>query len=89
MIRQLKPADPSNIVPVPVDQVTVSCSGLNPNISVAAVLNQIPRMARVRGLSEIAISALMDQFIQRHQFGFLGEPRVNVLLFNLALGGIK
>ncbi|MGA2491193.1 MAG: potassium-transporting ATPase subunit KdpC [Anaerolineales bacterium] len=88
-IAALKAADPANTQPIPVDLVTSSGSGLDPNISVAAALYQVPRVARLRGMSETAVRALVKQFTQGRQFGFLGEPRVNVLQLNLALDGIK
>ncbi len=71
--------------PVPIDLVTTSGSGLDPDISPAAALFQIPRIARVRGPSEDQIRALVRSQIQKRQFGILGEPRVNVLQLNLAL----
>lgn len=88
-IAALHAADPSNTQPIPVDLVTSSGSGLDPDISVAAALYQIPRVARLRGLSQSAVRALVDQYTQGRQLGFLGEPRVNVLELNLALDGLK
>ena len=88
-IAALKAADPTNTQPIPVDLVTSSGSGLDPNISVAAALYQLPRVARARGMSATALQTLVDKYTQGRQLGFLGEPRVNVLELNLALDEIK
>jgi K+-transporting ATPase, C subunit len=88
-IDALKVADPGNTLPIPVDLVTASGSGLDPHISVAAALYQVHRVAQARGLSDEAVQTLVNQYTEGRQFGFLGEPRVNVLELNLALDGLK
>ena len=88
-IQALKAADPGNTMPIPVDLVTSSGSGLDPDISIAAALYQVPRVARARGVSPAAVTALVNQYTEGRQFGFLGEPRVNVLELNLALDALK
>ena len=88
-IGALKGVDPNNNEPIPVDLVTFSASGLDPDISVAAASYQVPRVARYRGLSEAQVSALVSRFTEGRQFGILGEPRVNVLELNLALDEVK
>jgi potassium-transporting ATPase KdpC subunit len=88
-INALKAADPDNMLPIPVDLVTASGSGLDPHISVASALYQIHRVATARGLSEADVQALVEKYTEGRQFGFLGEPRVNVLELNLALDKLK
>ena len=88
-IQALQSADPGNDSPIPVDLVTASASGLDPHISVAAALYQVPRVALRRGLSEAQVRLLVAQYTEAPQFGFLGEPRVNVLMLNLALDGLQ
>jgi K+-transporting ATPase ATPase C chain len=84
-IAALKAADPANNLPIPVDLVTASGSGLDPDISIAAARYQAARVARVRNLPLDRVQALIDQNTTGRQFGFLGEPRINVLKLNLAL----
>ena len=84
-IADLKKADSLNALPIPIDLVTSSGSGLDPDISIDAAMYQVPRVARVRGLSEDRVRALVEGSTVGRDFGILGEPRVNVLTLNLAL----
>lgn len=84
-IAVLRAADPGNLAPIPVDLVTASASGLDPQISPAAAAWQAGRVARARRLSSSAVSDLIAANTEGRQFGVLGEPRVNVLMLNLAL----
>lgn len=88
-IDALKAADSDNPLPIPVDLVTASASGLDPHISVASALYQVSRVASARGLDEAQVKSLVDKYTEGRQFGFLGEPRVNVLLLNIALDEIQ
>ena len=88
-LKALHDADPSNTGPVPVDLVTASGSGLDPDISIAAAQYQAPRVARLRGISLDSVMTLIPQHTRGRTLGFLGEPRVNVLELNLALDALK
>ncbi|MES2228784.1 MAG: potassium-transporting ATPase subunit KdpC [Pseudomonadota bacterium] len=87
-VETLKAADPANTLPVPVDLVTASASGLDPHISVAAAQYQAARVARVRGIAADAMAALIARHTAGRLLGVLGEARVNVLELNLELDQI-
>jgi K+-transporting ATPase ATPase C chain len=86
-VEALKQADPGNRAPIPVDLVTASASGVDPEISIAAAEYQAARVAAARKLPEGEVRALIAARRKEPALGFLGEPRVNVLALNLALDG--
>lgn len=88
-VKSLQSADPGNKSPIPVDLVTASASGLDPHISIAAAMYQVPRVARLRGIPLEKVVEIVRENTQGRLLGVIGEPVVNVLQLNMALDNYK
>jgi K+-transporting ATPase ATPase C chain len=84
-LKRLKEQNPDAAAPVPAELVTASASGLDPHLSADAMLWQLPRVAKARGVAAERVKAVVDSNVEGRTFGILGEPRVNLLIVNLAL----
>jgi len=88
-VEAVRASDPGQAAPIPVDLVTASGSGLDPHLSPAGILWQVPRVARARGRTEEEIRTLVALHVEGRLFGLFGAPRVNVLALNLALDAAR
>lgn len=84
-VQALRDADPGSDQPVPVDLVTASGSGLDPHITPAGARYQVPRIAKLRQMDKSVLNSMIDSVLEKPQWGFLGESRVNVMKLNLLL----